>query len=122
MKNFSIILNSIVIIFSIYGFLTLGNLTVACTAFIFLGGIAVSVSRQKKSLVWVVLIGNLMLFIIGAMLAVALALGLLAPQGAQAVLWGSVVLLLYVLPSLLNLFFIKIRYFPPLRHEPNDAS
>ncbi len=122
MKNFSVILNSIVIIFSIYGFLTLGNLTVACTVFIFLGGIAVTVSRQKKSLVWVVLIGNLMLFIISAILAVALALGLLAPQGAQAVLWGSVVLLLYVLPSLLNVFFIKIRYFPALRHEPNDAS
>ncbi|EGR0292674.1 hypothetical protein L3I74_004454 [Vibrio parahaemolyticus] len=110
MKKLNNVLNALLIIFLSYAFFVLGQLSTALVITILVSSIVVTNSHQKKTIAWFAYIGNIILALFGLVLGVVFLVG--AAPVEDGIYMGLLLLLLLGFPCVLNIFFIKIRYFP----------
>lgn len=110
MKKINNVLNVLLIIFLSYAFFVLGQLSTALVIAVLVSSIAVTNSYQKKAIAWFAYIGNIILSLLGSVLGGAFLVGAVPSEGSTYT--GLFLLLLLGFPCILNIFFIKIRYFP----------
>ncbi len=120
MKKIAVILNVFGCLFSFYALLSLGQILSVILLAIYGGSISLVISKQKKPLIWALLIANIIFGIIGLILAIVTLFGGFAVQGGKAVYVALILFAMLVVPMALNTFFIKIRFFP--KKLPNTTD
>lgn len=122
MKKLNVALNGLLIALSLYTLLSTGMPITVLFIAIWASAIATTMSYQKKPLAWFAFVGNAILFCTAAMFGVMGLADGLPVKGSDGVLMGGAILLLMALPCALNVFFIKIRYFPARVKSSDQAK
>ena len=115
MKIFKIVsstINALAIALCIVAFFRFHHVLLGIVIFFFIGGISVTMSNQQhRAKIWIMLVGNLIIFVLSLLLAILIFKGILEATALQRFVWAMIILLCYALPSGLTLLNIKLQYF-----------
>lgn len=114
MKKVSLTLNILLIAASFYALFTLGQLSFAFMIAVLVGGLVCSFTVQSRLLARLSYLGNVLFSFCGVAFSILSFMGQLPATKTitDSLLLGVAVFVFFTIPTGLNAFYVKIRYFP----------